>query len=181
MSRPRDPSSSLATKARAPSYKGRSAASPRASAAARGASRKTDTSCEVILRRALWKAGCRYRKDASSLPGRPDIAFTRARLVVFCDGDFWHGKDWVDRRRRLLKGTNAPYWIAKIERNIERDRIHTTLLQENGWTVFRFWESEIHADPGAVARRILRVLDARGHRRSRLDTTDEGRKIGAIE
>jgi DNA mismatch endonuclease, patch repair protein len=159
---------SLGPKAAAPSYKGRRPASERASRAARGASRKTDTRCEVKLRSLLWRAGARFRKDVTALPGRPDIVFARACLVVFCDGDFWHGKDWSSRRRKLASGTNAPYWIAKIEANIARDRRHEAALRDSGWTVLRFWESAIHTSPEAVARDIL----------SRLERLDSGVRTG---
>lgn len=145
-------------RAAAPSYKGRRPASARASAAARGASRKTDTRCEVKLRSLLWRAGARFRKDVGALPGRPDIVFARAQLAVFCDGDFWHGKDWSRRRKKLARGTNAPYWVAKIEANRTRDRRHTAQLEASGWTVLRVWESAIHEAPVAVAREILRAL-----------------------
>jgi DNA mismatch endonuclease (patch repair protein) len=141
-----------------PSYKGRRPASARASATARAASRTSDTRCEVKLRSVLWRAGVRFRKNVRSLPGRPDIVFPRARLVVFCDGDFWHGKDWCARRRKLEAGTNAPYWVAKIDANRSRDRRHTAQLESSGWTVLRIWESAIHEAPQAVAREILRTL-----------------------
>jgi DNA mismatch endonuclease (patch repair protein) len=118
------------------------------------------------LRRILWRAGCRYRKNVAELPGRPDIVFTRARLAIFCDGDFWHGKAWEERRAKLAEGTNPDYWIAKIERNMERDVRSNELLEKGGWTVLRFWESQIQNDPEAVAARVLEVLDARGHRRA---------------
>lgn len=144
-----------------PSYLGRAPASPRASAAARGASKKVDTAHELALRRLLWRAGCRYRKDVQALPGRPDIVFARARLIVFCDGDFWHGKDWKARQKKLRAGTNADYWLAKIGRNRERDRRNGALLRAAGWTVLRFWESEIQADAGRVAARILDMLETR--------------------
>lgn len=139
----------------APSYKGLRPASEHASAAARGSSRKSDTRCEVKLRRVLWHAGARYRKDVKTLPGRPDIVFPGPRLAVFCDGDFWHGKDWEERRRKLAEGSNPAYWIAKIERNRERDRETTRKLEEQGWAVLRYWESDIHGDPEAVAEEIL--------------------------
>lgn len=145
-----------------PSYIGRQPASPRASAAARGASRKTDTAPEVALRRLLWRSGCRYRKDVKALPGRPDIVFSRARLVVFCDGDFWHGKDWEARQVKLRGGSNAEYWLAKIARNVERDRQNDARLTAAGWTVLRVWESEIKANPARVAALVLGVLGARG-------------------
>ena len=139
---------------RSPSYQGRVPASPRASAAARGASARTNTRPEIELRRFLWRAGCRYRKDVRSLPGRPDIVFTGRRVVVFCDGDFWHGRDWEERREKLKAGANAEYWVAKIGRNIERDRKQEALLRESGWVVLRFWESEILADTAGVAGRV---------------------------
>lgn len=128
--------------------------------AARGSSRKRDTRCEVKLRSALWRAGVRFRKNVASLPGKPDIVFPTHRLVVFCDGDFWHGKDWKERLPKLASGTNSAYWVAKIERNMERDREHTRRLGEAGWRVLRVWESEIHRQTDAVLERILHLLSA---------------------
>lgn len=142
------------------SYAGLKPANKRASAAARGASRKTDTKPELTLRRVLWKHGCRYRKNVTTLPGKPDIVFLGARLVIFCDGDFWHGRDWDVRRSKLVLGHNANYWIAKIERNIERDRGTNRKLRESGWTVLRFWESEIKRDLERVVDSILDTLRA---------------------
>lgn len=148
-------------------YKGRRPASKKASAAARGASKKSDTRCELALRRALWRAGCRYRTNVVELPGKPDIVFTKARLAVFCDGDFWHGKDWDERSKKLRRGTNSDYWLEKIRRNRTRDWRNTRALLDGGFTVLRFWESEILADPEGTARKVLQVLDARGHRQTR--------------
>jgi DNA mismatch endonuclease (patch repair protein) len=93
------------------------------------------------------------------LPGRPDVVFSGARLAVFCDGDFWHGRDWASRRQKLGQGTNSAYWLAKIQRNMERDRQNTRRLQEMGWTVLRFWESQIRSDPTGVTRTVLEALD----------------------
>lgn len=147
------------------SYKGLQPASSRASAAARGSSKKADTRCEVKLRRELWAAGCRYRKNVPELPGHPDLVFARARVAVFCDGDFWHGREWESRRQKLRAGTNSDYWLAKIQRNIERDAQNTLRLQEMGWTVLRFWESEIGTDSEQVVQVILETL--RGKNASR--------------
>lgn len=155
---------------RSPSYQGLEPASERASKAARGSSRKRDTRCEVALRRALWQKGCRFLKNVASLPGRPDIVFPRARVVVFCDGDFWHGKDWESRQEKLRRGNNPDYWIAKIGRNRERDQSNTTELVRQGWTVLRVWESDIRADLERIVALMLEVLDDRGHRRSRPPT-----------
>jgi DNA mismatch endonuclease, patch repair protein len=144
-----------------PSYKGLRPASPRATAAARGSSRKTDTRCEMALRKTLWAAGCRYRKNVPGLPGRPDVVFPGAKVAVFVDGDFWHGRDWEARQGKLSRGNNPGYWVAKIQRNIERDQQNTRHLQELGWTVLRFWESEVHSDPGAVVQRVRDTLRER--------------------
>lgn len=144
-----------------PSFKGRTARSSQASAAARGASRKRDTKCELVLRRALWVAGLRYRKDVAKLPGRPDIVFARERIAVFCDGDFWHGRDWEARKEKLSSGHNAPYWVAKIERNIKRDRERDRVLSDAGWLVLRFWETDILANVDAIADRVAQEVALR--------------------
>lgn len=134
-----------------PSYVGLKPASAKASAAARGSSKKSGTTCELLLRRELWRRGLRFRVAAPGLPGRPDLVFTTARVVVFCDGDYWHGRGLASRVRKLAKGHNAPYWIAKIRANVARDRLHARKLRGLGWTVLRFWESRILGDPRHVA------------------------------
>ncbi len=156
----------LMTRRTAPSYKGLRPASDRASAAAKGSSRKADTKHERLLRGELWRAGCRFRKNLAGLPGKPDIAFTRVKLAVFCDGDFWHGRDWEQRKAKLEGGSNPAYWVKKIERNIERDGENTRLLMDAGWSVMRVWESDILANPQEIARLIIRELNDRGHFRA---------------
>jgi DNA mismatch endonuclease (patch repair protein) len=148
------PRHQLASKTDRVTYKGRSPASAQASAAARGSSKKVDTTCERALRAALWAAGYRYRKNVANIPGNPDIVFPRAHVVVFCDGDFWHGRDWESRSRKLKAGSNAEYWLAKIQRNMERDSETTACLEGMGWIVLRFWESEIRAETLKIVRKI---------------------------
>lgn len=110
------------------------------------------STAEIALRRALWVLGLRYRLHPKDLPGKPDIVFVRQRLAVFVDGDFWHGRHWEERRRKLSNGHNAAYWIAKIGYNIERDRRNTELLQAHGWRVIRLWEKDVlRAPEDAVA------------------------------
>ena len=142
-----------------PSFKGRTSSSKRASTAARGSSKKVGTRPERRLRKALWAAGLRYRKNADYLPGKPDLVFIGRRVAVFCDGDFWHGFDWPNRKAKLGRGHNSAYWIAKIERNIARDQQCTKELREAGWVVLRFWESEILADAEGVVARIRKAVD----------------------
>jgi len=142
-----------------PSYKGLVPASEQASTAKR-CTKGVNTHHESLLRRELWRRGCRYRKNVRALPGKPDIVFRTSKLAVFCDGDFWHGRRWRSLRQNLQRGANAPYWTAKIARNRERDREINKLLRDQGWRVLRFWESDILADPAAAAERICQELDA---------------------
>ena len=103
--------------------------------------RSKDTSIEIALRTALWHRGVRYRKNYKQLPGKPDIAITKYRILVFCDSDYWHGYDWENRHQRIK--SNRDYWIPKIERNMARDKEITAQLQAMGWIVLRFWEWQI--------------------------------------
>jgi DNA mismatch endonuclease (patch repair protein) len=77
--------------------------------------------------------GLRFRKNVKSLPGKPDIVFPSVKVVIFCDGDFWHGRNWETLQEKLKRGMNADYWIAKIQRNMERDLNVNQLLEQNGW------------------------------------------------
>lgn len=105
--------------------------------------RGENTSIEVILRKALWHKGYRYRKNYKKLPGNPDIVLTKYKIAIFCDGEFFHGKDWEVLKLRLEKGNNSEYWISKIMRNCERDNeVNKKLLFED-WTVIRFWGKDI--------------------------------------
>ena len=142
---------------RVPRYDSFEPASAKASASMRHV-RGRDTSLELALRRALWKRGLRYRLHVASLPGTPDIVFPTERIAVFCDGDFWHGRDWPSRRDKLARGSNPDYWIPKIKGNRRRDRRVDRLLVALRWRGVRVWESAIRRDPERVANRIARVL-----------------------
>lgn len=142
---------------RVPRFEQFKPSSPAASQAMRG-NRSRDTQPEMLLRRAVWKLGLRYRVNVPSLPGKPDLVFLREKVAVFCDGDFWHGRDWEERKARLERGRNASYWTAKIQRNIERDQAQAAMLKELGWTVLRLWETDIRKDPDAAAREVRRAV-----------------------
>lgn len=107
-----------------------------------------DTKIELILRKALWDRGYRYRKNLKDLPGKPDIALTKYKIAIFCDGEFFHGKDWEVLRPKLKHSNNGNFWISKISRNRERDDEINKQLLFMGWTVIRFWGDEIkkHTD-----------------------------------
>ena len=100
-----------------------------------------DTSIEIILRKALWHRGLRYRKNYKKLPGTPDIAITKYRIAIFCDSEFFHGYRWNIKKNRL--DTNKDYWIKKIERNIARDQKVDSDLIAMGWIPIHFWGYEI--------------------------------------
>lgn len=105
--------------------------------------RSTNTKIEVILRKALWEKGIRYRKNYKNLPGKPDIAITKYRIAVFCDGEFFHGKDWEKLELKLQNSNNSEYWIKKIYRNIQRDEEINKAIQSKDWIVLRFWGNDI--------------------------------------
>lgn len=105
--------------------------------------RSKDTKIEVQLRKALWHKGYRYRKNCKDIVGKPDIVLTKYKIAIFCDGEFFHGKDWEVLKPRLEKSDNGEFWISKISRNCERDdEVNKRLLFE-GWTVIRFWGDDI--------------------------------------
>lgn len=103
-----------------------------------------DTKIEVILRKALWNKGYWYLKNYKKLPGSPDITLTKYKIAIFCDGEFFHGKNWDT----LKKSNNSEFWINKISRNIGRDDEINKKLDFEGWTVIRFWGEDIkkHTD-----------------------------------
>ena len=105
--------------------------------------RAKNTKIEIILRKALWNKGYRYRKNYKDLPGHPDIVLTKYKIAIFCDGEFFHGKDWEVLRPRLENSNNSKFWISKISRNRERDDEVNKQLLFKGWTVIRFWGKDI--------------------------------------
>jgi len=151
---------------RAPSYKGLLPASAKASRIASAGSTKRDTAPELLLRRTLWSQGLRYKVDVGLLPGRPDVVIGSARLVIFCDGDFWHGRNLKRRLAKLAAGHNAPYWVSKIKTNVARDRRVERQLTKSGWSFLRFWESELRANPDVAARAVMKAVRAKRARSS---------------
>ena len=100
-----------------------------------------DTLIELKLRKKLWNKGYRYRKNVNKLPGKPDIVLSKYKIAIFCDGEFWHGKDWEAKKAKI--SSNRDYWIPKIEKNIARDIQIDRQLHALGWQVLRFWGKDI--------------------------------------
>ena len=119
--------------------------------------RAKDTRAEVLLRKALWKKGLRYRKNYAALPGKPDIALTRQKIAIFVDGDFWHARGHQDFPGEQV-ASNKEYWQKKLARNVERDKDVNDALTEAGWLVLRFWETDIKRDLSGCVRQIVEYL-----------------------
>ena len=118
-----------------------------------------DSAIEVLLRRELWRRGLRYRKNVVGLTGKPDIVFMGKKIAVFCDGDFWHGYDWENRKQDIK--SRKEFWIPKIERNMQRDIEVNEALERDGWLVLRFWGNEIKTNCSACADKIEMILRSR--------------------
>ena len=119
--------------------------------------RAKDTKIECILRKHLWDMGYRYRKNYNKLIGKPDIVLTKYKIAIFCDSEFWHGKDYDKSVGRI--GTNKEYWKQKIARNIERDKEVTEQLEKDGWRVLRFWEKEITKNTDRCIQIIVDTIE----------------------
>lgn len=111
--------------------------------------RSKNTSPELSLRKALWKKGYRYRIHYK-LHGKPDIVFVGKKIAVFIDGCFWHKcpKCYVEPK------SNKKYWLPKLEKNVEKDRENSELLNKEGWRVIRVWEHEINKGFNETLERI---------------------------
>ena len=125
--------------------------------------RSKDTSIEIILRKALWNAGIRYRKNYTKLPGKPDIAITKFKIAVFCDSEFWHGYNWEEKKAKISE--NRQYWINKIEKNMARDSNVNQTLKQDGWLVLRFWGKDIKRNPSICLEQIITAIQLRERER----------------
>lgn len=113
-----------------------------------------DTHIELVLRKALWAKGYRYRKNYKKLPGKPDIVLTKERIAIFCDSEFFHGKDWALLKEKLSNSDNGDFWIEKIYKNIQRDDEVDKELFFLGWTVIRLWGKDILKNTDECIRAI---------------------------
>ncbi len=125
--------------------------------------RSRNTKLEInflrLLSAKLYPQGFRYKKHYKLLPGKPDVVFIRQKLAIFIDGDFWHGYNL----KKLGKSVPRKYWLAKIKRNMQRDKKTNFMLRKNGWTVLRFWEHQIKKDPKKAIMKIEKTLIAKNY------------------
>ena len=135
---------------------------PRITSTMMSAVKNKDGKAELVLRKALYSRGYRYRLHDRRLLGRPDIVFRRKRVAIFVDGDFWHGRALIDEGieglSRGLRTERSAWWIEKITKTLERDNKVTTELGKQGWLVLRFWESDVLADLESALCRIESLL-----------------------
>ena len=118
-----------------------------------GRIRSKDTKPELAVRKALHRAGFRYRLYVRDLPGRPDIVLPKFRNAVFVHGCFWHGHGC---RRSRLPSTNVAFWTQKIVRNIQRDEATEKALRHEGWGVAIVWQCRLQLDLAGLLRRLMR-------------------------
>ena len=135
--------------------------------------RAKDTAIEIKLRKALWSSGIRYRKNYKKIPGTPDIAITKYKIAVFCDSEFFHGKDWNSLVEKLKKGENADYWVAKISRNIDRDKVKDKELLCLGWKVLHFWGGDIENDIDGCLEAIQEAILERKYETKEINSEEE--------
>ena len=113
-----------------------------------------DGPLEMAVRSALWRKGYRFRKHVKGLAGRPDVVFTRRKVAVFIDGDFWHGYEFEKWRDKM-----KPYWRTKIEGNMARDEANFAKLREMGWTVVRLWGHEVEKNLDGCVSQLEAALN----------------------
>lgn len=119
--------------------------------------KSTGTKPELLLAKALFERGHRYRKNNKTVFGKPDLTFKKIKLAIFIDGEFWHGKNWEERK--YDHKSNKEFWINKIERNIERDIEVNHTLESQGWTVLRFWAKEVEQNLVSCVLQIEKVIE----------------------
>lgn len=116
-----------------------------------------NTKPELLLRKALWANGIRFRIHVKNMPGKPDIVINKYRLAIFVDGGFWHGYQW--KKNSLNIKSNADFWIPKIESNMKRDNINQRRLEDAGYIVMRFWDHEVTKNLTECVNQILLYLE----------------------
>jgi DNA mismatch endonuclease (patch repair protein) len=111
--------------------------------------RSKNTSIDVKMAKMLRKAGIKFRRYPK-MSGNPDFIVRDKRILIFCDGDFWHGYDYKKRKKEL-----PVFWRKKIENNVKRDKRNGLLLRKMGWKVVRLWEHEINNSPEKCINKVL--------------------------
>ncbi len=117
--------------------------------------KSSNTTPELVVRRAAHALGLRFRLNRSDLPGKPDLVFPARKTAVFVHGCFWHGHDCP--RGGRIPASNRDYWLAKIGRNVARDKATLAALKKQGWKAHVIWECETR-DKEKLSRLLARKL-----------------------
>ncbi|MGD9595546.1 MAG: very short patch repair endonuclease [Wolinella sp.] len=125
-----------------------------------------NTSIEILLRKQLWMRGFRYRINSKKVFGCPDMVFNSKKVAIFCDGSFWHGRKFINGEQFK---TNQIFWENKILRNIQRDIEVTARLKKEGWTVLRFWDTDIKNNISSCVEQIEDALRERNDKNAKKD------------
>ncbi|HOW08318.1 MAG TPA: very short patch repair endonuclease [Bacteroidales bacterium] len=123
--------------------------------------RNKNTRIELILAKKLFSLGYRYRRNDKTVYGRPDISIKKYKIAIFCDSEYFHGKDWDVNKKRIQ--SNRDFWYDKIESNIKRDRVVNETLLKNGWKVLRFWGEDIKKNADFCTSQIVEAIEERKH------------------
>lgn len=115
------------------------------------------TKIEELLAEKLRKKGLRYRRNNKTIFGKPDFTFRKLKIAIFCDSEYFHGKDWETNKKRIK--TNTDFWIKKIEGNITRDNLVNETLLKDGWKVLRFWGHEIKKNTEFCVQSIVNEIE----------------------
>lgn len=120
-----------------------------------------NTKIEELLAKALWAKGYRYRRNNKTVFGKPDFTFKKLKIAIFCDSEFFHGKDWETQKLRIK--SNTDFWLSKIERNMERDKEVNETLLKDGWKVIRFWGEDIKKNLELCLQQVEKAIEERKH------------------
>jgi len=120
-----------------------------------------NTKIEELLAKALWAKGHRYRRNNKTVFGKPDFTFRKYKIAIFCDSEYFHGKNWETAKHRIK--TNTEFWQKKIEGNIERDKKVNETLLKNNWKVIRFWGQEIRKNIDLCVDEIETLIEEQKH------------------
>lgn len=121
--------------------------------------RSSNTRIENKLAKALFSRGYRCRRNDKSVIGKPDIVFKGLKIAIFCDSEYFHGKDWKTEKYRIK--TNTEFWHKKIEQNMMRDQQVNSELLKNNWKVLRFWGKDIEKNLDLCVGEVIKAIEER--------------------
>jgi len=117
--------------------------------------RGTNTKIDIKMKKMLADTGYKWEMYPK-MYGNPDFVHKRKKIIIYCDGDFWHGYRYNEKKKPAKK-----FWRDKIENNMRRDQKYTRKLRREGWSVLRIWEHDIEKSQEKCMRKIMRKFSER--------------------